>query len=145
MALSSIERIRWIIADAEGGKFYPILTDEEIEDALDLFNNDILKTASFCAGAVIRELSQKSTKEVYGDVEVWAEDRKLYLESLKQLQADPSIAIPSSFSPYAAGISVSDLEASAADEDNPRRSSFLYTNTTSEECCSNGLNFPTPV
>lgn len=145
MALNSIERIRWIIADAEGGKFYPILTDEEIEDALLLFNNDILKTASFCAGAVIRELSQKSTKEVYGDVEVWAEDRKLYLESLKQLQADPSIAIPSSFLPYAAGISVADLTASSLDTDNPRRNSFLHTGSTSEECCSNGLNFPTPV
>lgn len=142
MALTPVERIRWIIADAEGGKFYPILTDEEIEDALEIFNNDILKTASFCAGAVIRELSQKSTKEVYGDVEVWAEDRKLYLESLKQLQADPSIAIPSSFLPYAAGISVSDMTTSAADEDNPRRSSFLYTNTT--ECCD-GFTFPTSV
>ena len=142
MALTPVQRIRWIIADAEGGKFYPILTDEQIEDALETFNNNVLKTASFCAGAVIRELSQKSTKEVYGDVEVWAEDRKLYLESLKQLQADPSIAIPSSFLPYAAGISVSDMETSAADEDNPKRSSYLYTNTT--ECCD-GYDFPTSV
>lgn len=142
MALNPVQRIRWIIADAEGGKFYPILTDEQIEDALEIFNNDILKTASFCAGAVIRELSQKSTKEVYGDVEVWAEDRKLYLESLKILQADPSIAIPASFLPYAAGISVDDMTSSAADEDNPRRSSYLYTNTT--ECCD-GYDFPTSV
>lgn len=142
MALTPVQRIRWIIADAEGGKFYPILTDEQIDDALEIFNNDILKTASFCAGAVIRELSQKSTKEVYGDVEVWAEDRKLYLESLKVLQADPSIAIPASFLPYAAGTSVDDMTTSAEDEDNPRRSSYLYTNTT--ECCD-GYDFPTSV
>lgn len=142
MALTPVQRIRWIIADAEGGKFYPILTDEQIEDALEIFNNDILKTASFCAGAVIRELSQKSTKEVYGNVEIWAEDRKLYLESLKILQADPSIAIPSSFLPYAAGISVDDMTTSSADEDNPRRSSYLYTNTTE---CGDGYDFPTSV
>ena len=142
MALTPVQRIRWIIADAEGGKFYPILTNEQIEDALEIFNNDILKTASFCAGAVIRELSQMSTKERYGEVEVWAEDRKLYSDSLKQLQTDLLVAIPSSFLPYAAGISVDDMTTSAADEDNPRRSSYLYTNTT--ECCD-GYDFPTSV
>jgi hypothetical protein len=143
MALTPVERIRWIVADAEGGKFYPMLTDEQIEDALDLFSNNTLQAAAFCAGAIIRELSQKSTKEVYGDIEVWAEDRKLYLESLKALQSNPAIALPASFMPYLAGISQSDLDASADDLDNPRRKSFLYTNTT--ECEQYGFNFTTPV
>jgi len=143
MALTPVEMVRFIIADSEGGKFYPMLSDEQIEDALVLYNNDIRKAASFCAGVVIRILAQKSTKEVYGDIEVWAEDRKLYLESLKLLQNDPSITIPANFIPYAAGISVSDMGASSDDVDNPRRSSFLYTNTT--ECEQYGFNFTTPV
>jgi hypothetical protein len=143
MALTPVETVRFIIADSEGGKFYPILTDEQIEEALSLYSNDIRKAASFCAGVVIRVLSQKSTKEVYGDIEVWAEDRKLYLESLKLLQNDPSIVIPASFMPYVAGISSSDLSASQTDSDNPRRNSFLYTNTT--ECEQYGFNFTTPV
>ena len=108
-----------------------------------MFSDNIPKAASYCAGIAYRELVKKNTKEVYGDVEVWAEDKRYYLDSLKLLQNDPSALIPINFIPYAAGISVSDMEASASDVDNPRRSSFLYTNTT--ECEQHGFNFTTPV
>jgi len=137
MALSSIERIRWMVADTEGGVFYPMMTDEEIQDCLDLFNGNVMQAAYFCAGVIIRNLAQKSTKEVTGDIEVWAEDRKLYLDSLKSFISNPVISLPVGFTPYVAGISKSDLEKSAADTDNPRTSSFLYTNTTE---CGEGFN-----
>jgi hypothetical protein len=137
MALTTIERIRWLIGDRPPNRFYPLITDEEIEDALELFSNDIMRTSVACARSIAMVLSQKNTKEVYGDVEVWSEDRKQYLEALKLFISDPSTAIPTSFMPYAAGISCSDLETSAADTDNPRTTNFLYTNTTE---CSDGLN-----
>jgi hypothetical protein len=121
-----------MIADTEGGVFYPMMTDEDIQDCIGLFNGNVMQAAYFCAGVIIRNLAQKSTKEVVGDVEVWMEDRKLYLDSLKDFVSNPMIVLPTGFTPYVAGISKEDMKASAADTDNPKRDSYLFTNTT--EC-----------
>lgn len=139
MALTLIERIRWLIGDVDTNRFYPLLSDEQIEDALDLFGNNVILAAQVLAGSAVRILSQKNTKEVYGDVEVWNEDRKQYLESLKLFADNPSLTIPVDIIPYAAGISVTDFEASKADVDNPRNSSFLYNSDRGCECDGSDL------
>jgi hypothetical protein len=144
MALTPVEMVRFIIADTPDSKFYPLIKEDKgIEAVLNIYGGNIPKAAAYCAGIAYRELVKFATKEKYGDMEVWAEDKRYYLDSLQALQNDPSAILPANFMPYIAGISQSDLDTSADDLDNPRRKSFLYTNTT--ECEQYGFNFTTPV
>lgn len=128
MALTDIERIRWSIGDNPSSPFYPLLPDEVIQDFIDQNGGNLNKASIQCAYAAGITLMQKNTKEKVGEIEVWNEARKQLYDFLKDYIKNQGSSVNiSGIIPYAAGISVSDLEASAADPDNPRRYSYLYT------------------
>lgn len=78
MALSDIEVVRLLVGDnARNTQFYPILTDEEYDYFVSSASN-LREAARMAAISIAMILAQKSTREVYGDVEVWNEVSKQY-------------------------------------------------------------------
>lgn len=133
MALTNIEKVRVLIQDNGKLPFLDegtyILQDEEIEMFLELQNDDLLQAARMAAYSCALFISTVSTKELYGDVEVWSEASKQYLKALQAFTSDKSLisVIPKGVMPYAAGISVQGYLDSINDPDNPRLYDWLYT------------------
>ena len=133
MALTNIEKVRVLIQDNGKLPFLDegtyILQDEEIEMFLELQNDDLLQAARMAAYSCALFISTVSTKELYGDVEVWSEASRQYLKALQAFTSDKSLisVIPKGVMPYAAGVSVNDYLNSINDLDNPRVYDWLYT------------------
>lgn len=133
MALTNIEKVRVLIQDNGKLPFLDegtyILQDEEIEMFLELQNDDLLQAARMAAYSCALFISTVSTKELYGDVEVWSEASRQYLKALQAFTSDKSLisVIPKGVMPYAAGVSVNDYLNSINDPDNPRVYDWLYT------------------
>ena len=68
-----------------------ILQDEEIEMFLELQNDDLLQAARMAAYSCALFISTVSTKELYGDVEVWSEASRQYLKALQAFTSDKSL------------------------------------------------------
>ena len=135
MALSDIEMIRLItqdngrlpIFDPENLTF--IMTDEEIEGYLTLCNGDVLQASRWALHTMKQWISGVSTKELYGDVEVWSDFGKNYIKAADSFLNDKSLfsGLPKGLTPWAAGVSVADYWVSVTDTDNPRLYDWLYT------------------
>lgn len=135
MALSNIEMIRLItqdngrlpIFDPENPTF--IMTDEEIEGYLTMCNGDVLQASRWALRTMMHWIAGVSTKELYGDVEVWSDFAKNYIKAAEAFLNDKALfsGLPKGLMPYAAGISVADYWASVNDTDNPRLYDWLYT------------------
>lgn len=132
MALSNIEIVRFITQDNGNLPFLKvgdyIVSDEEIDWAIENYNNDVMAAARFCCHIIARWMARVNTKEIVGEVEVWNEVSKQYLNALKEFLNDKTLisVIPKGVIPYAAGVSVSDLYRSYNDPDNPRARTWLY-------------------
>lgn len=131
MALSNIEIVRFITQDNGSLPFLEpndyIVSDEEIEWAIENYNNDVMAAARFCCHVISRWMVRVNTKEIFGDVEMWNEASKQYRAALKDFLDDKTLVsvIPKGVMPYAAGISVEALLNSFSDTDNPRAYNFL--------------------
>lgn len=133
MALTNIEMIRLItqdngrlpIFDPENPTF--IMTDEEIEGYLTMCNGDVLQASRWGLRTMMAWISGVSTKELYGDVEVWSDFGKNYIKAAEAFLNDKALfsGIPKGLMPYAAGISVAELLLSYADPDNPKAYNYL--------------------
>lgn len=132
MALTEIQMVRVITQDNGRLPFLDegvyILEDEEIELFLELQDGDVLQAARMASHSIALWMSGINTKEIFGDVEMWNETAKNYLNALKLFQSDTTLisVIPKGLIPYAAGTSVRDLAASLADTDNPNIYNWLY-------------------
>ena len=136
MALSDIEMIRLITQDNGRLPIFDqddtavfIMTDEEIQGYLDLCSGDVLKAARWALHTMKQWIAGVSTKELYGDVEVWSDFGKNYIKAADAFLNDKSLfnVVTKGLMPYAAGISVADYWASINDTDNPRIYNWLYT------------------
>lgn len=119
MALTLIEQVRWRYGDTTVNPFYPVLSDDEIQDSLDRFNNNIDLAVQECAQAAAFYMACRNNREYVGDVEIWNEAGKNYKDVLKTLVSGFRGRIPNGVMPYAAGTSVADMEASFNDPDKP--------------------------
>ena len=129
MALTLIEQARLYIYDLPANEqFYPLFTDEEWQFFLDQANDDPLKAARSAAKSSFFKFATLNSKEKYGDVEAWNNAYQSYKDAVYTFANDTSLfgLVPNGAMPYAAGVSVSDLEASRADVDNPRVGNTLY-------------------
>lgn len=148
MALNNIEMIRVITQDNGRlpflGEGEYILSDEELDSYLSMNNNDVFRSARMAAYAISLWVSGINTREVTGDMEVWNDVSKNYLNALKSFLSDNSLVsvIPKGLMPYAAGVSVKDLLQSAADTDNPNVLNWLYKKpiTSCDIGCNNDYN-----
>lgn len=129
MALTLVEQVRWRYGDTTVNPFYPILSDDEIEDSLERYNNNLDATVQECAQAASFYMACRNNREYVGDVEIWNEAAKNYKDVLKVLISSFKGKIPNGVLPYAAGTSLEDLQASLEDPDKvipPLTNAVLY-------------------
>ena len=114
MALSQIEQVRLYTGqDAD----FNFLTDEEIQHFLDTYGSVRLATLQ-AARTILFKLSRNVRQRVEM-LEWYGKDAyNSYLESLNMLLKDNQFSDLSVATPYAGGISNSDIEANISDTDN---------------------------
>ncbi len=114
-ANSAVDRIRLFVGDTLA---YPEwLSDETYTYLLDKYNDNESLSAVEAAKYILAQLTHY-TRERAGEVEVYGDVYfKNYKEFLTQLIQDPTITL-SSATPYAGGISKSDMESNDCNSDN---------------------------
>jgi hypothetical protein len=110
MALSLIEQVRLYVGDTCSSPFYPVLSDDEIEFFLTKNGDNSFRAAKQAAISVYMSFAGVPVRERTGDIEVWNNLSKAYLDALNIfLKEVPSSYLESGIMPYAAGISWEDI------------------------------------
>jgi hypothetical protein len=143
MALTPIESVRLLIGDIPGSPFYPLYTDEQIQEFLDLSNQNIQQAARLAAISASFILAGWSTRERTGDIEVWNSLSTQYLKALENLINNPIQELPNGMMPYAGGISWADVCANNSNPDNVRgRLTQIKTCDSDNRCgCADDVTF----
>ncbi len=143
MALTPIESVRLLIGDIPGSPFYPLYTDEQIQEFLELSNQNIQQAARLAAISASFILAGWSTRERTGDIEVWNSLSTQYLKALENIINNPILELPNGMMPYAGGISWVDICSNNSNPDNVRsRLTQIKTCDFDNKCgCSDGVTF----
>lgn len=102
MALTPVQEVRFLIGLGEGSPFYALVSDAEIEWALEKTNGDVVAAARIVAISLSFQLAGYNTRERVGDEEIWNTVSTSYLAALKNFITDPSVLIPSGLMPWSA-------------------------------------------
>lgn len=102
MALTPVQEVRFLIGLGEGSPFYALVSNEEIEWALEKTNGDVVAAARIVAISLSFQLAGYNTRERVGDEEIWNTVSTSYLAALKNFITDPSVLIPSGLMPWSA-------------------------------------------
>lgn len=136
MALNPIESVRLLIGDIPGSPFYPLYTDEQIQEFLDLSNGNIQQAARLAAISASFILAGWSTRERTGDLEVWNSLSTQYLKALDNVINNPILELPNGMMPYAGGISWADVCANKRNPDNVRNPLTKIKTCDCDDKCS---------
>lgn len=110
MALTNIQVVRLLIGDVANSPFYPLFSDEEITEFLDLNGGNVRQAARMAAISASMQLAGWSSRERTGDIEVWSNLSTAYLKALDNLISDKGAGnLPNGLMPYAGGISWDDI------------------------------------
>lgn len=120
MALTPVEQVNLLIGNIPANPFYPIFSNEEIQQFLDLNNQSVPLAARMAAIAASFTIAGYSTRERTGDLEVWNNYASNYLKALENLISNPIDSIPNGMMPWAGGISWADVCANNHNPDNVR-------------------------
>lgn len=107
--MNDIDLLRLLIGDVPANIFYPIFTDEQLQQILDYCKNDVEKAARMAAYSAAYVISTINYREKVGEVEVWTNAGRDYLNVLKNFTENNSNPVPLDAIPYAAGISKEDM------------------------------------
>ncbi len=134
MAYTDIQKVRIEVADLDPG--FPLLADDEYSYLLEKNNNSIVRASVDAARIILLKLSQQ-TDETVSIFSVKgskaAEQYRLALELyIKNPQLNP---LYNNLQGYFGGVSISDMEANAANPDNnivenPGKTDALYQTGT---------------
>ena len=134
MAYTDIQKVRIEVADLDPG--FPLLADDEYSYLLEKNNNSIIRASVDAARIILLKLSQQ-TDETVSIFSVKgskaAEQYRLALELyIKNPQLNP---LYNNLKGYFGGVSISDMEANAANPDNnivenPGKTDELYQTGT---------------
>ena len=102
MAITPIDQVRNLIGDTPASPFYPQLSDEQIQGFLDLTGGNILAAARYAAISISMTIASYNTREKAGNIEVWNEYARNYLDALKNLISNPGNIIPGGLMPWSA-------------------------------------------
>lgn len=109
MALTPIEQVNLLIGNTISNPFYPIFSDEEIQQFLDLTNQNVYQAARMAAISASFTISGYSSRERTGDIEVWNDYAKNYLAALGNFINNPTVLIPLGLMPWSANTCPSKL------------------------------------
>lgn len=134
MALTPVEQVRLLIGDTPSSPFYPLYTDEEIQQFLDLNNNNVIAAARMAAISASFILAGWNTRERTGDIEVWNSLSTQYLKALDNFLDNPVVDLPNGMMPYAGGISWADVCANNLSPDNVRSKLTKIKTNCCDDC-----------
>lgn len=92
------------IGNTESNPYYPILSDKEVQAILDSVNSDLNAAIKKAAISASFHVISIPNREKIGDIEIWNEYSRNYLEALKTIIEDNSYLMPKGMMPYAGGI-----------------------------------------
>lgn len=139
MAMTPVQQVKLLIGDIEGSPFYPLFTDEEIQQFLDLKNQNVIAAAQMAAISASMILAGWTTRERCADIEVWSSLSSNYLKALDYLINNPSGNIPNGLMPWAGGISKREVCQNNRNPDvvqNPLE--HIFTCDSDDYCNTNG-------
>lgn len=130
MALTPVEQVRLLIGDIPSNPFYPLYTDEEIQQFLDLTNQNVFQAARLAAISASFTVAGYSTRERTGDIEVENNYAKNYLSALGNFINNPTFIIPPGLFPWSANKCPSKLMSiEVCDGDNCREATCCGTDS----------------
>jgi hypothetical protein len=145
MALTPVEQVRLLIGDIPSNPFYPLYTDEEIQQFLDLTNQNVFQAARLAAISASFTVAGYSTRERTGDIEVENNYAKNYLAALGNFINNPTFAIPPGLFPWSANKCPSKLmNIEVCDGDNCREAISCETGCGCNDCHAVGETFVYP-
>lgn len=109
MALSDVELVNLAIGNTKANPYYPILTDEEVQAILDSVDGNIALASKRAATNASFVVISIPNREKIGDIEIWNEYSRNYIEALKNVINDQTYLLPNGMMPYAGGIENSDF------------------------------------
>lgn len=135
MALTPIEQVRLLVGDTTSNPFYPILSDEEYQEFLDLNNQNVPAAAKMAAISILMLISAFPFRERVSEVEVWNNYATNYIKALTFFINNPSQLIPNGITPWAGGISREDICANNSNKDNVSSPlDSIYTCDSDDPC-----------
>jgi hypothetical protein len=143
MALTPVEQVNLLIGNTLGNPFYPIFSEEEIQQFLDLNNQNVYQAARMAAISASFTISGYNTREQTGDILVWNDYAKNYLAALGNFINNPTVLIPMGLMPWSANSCPSKLmNIEVCDGDICREAECCETGcTTGCGCTSCGETF----
>lgn len=109
MALTPVEQVRFLIGLGPTSPFADLVSNEEIEWALERTNGNVVAAARLIAISLSFQLAGYNTREKVGDEEIWNTVSTSYLAALKNFITDPGLLIPSGLMPWSANTCPSKL------------------------------------
>lgn len=142
MALTPVQQVNLLIMNVPSNPFYPIFSDEEIQQFLDLNNQNVYAAAKMAAISASFAIAGYNTREQTGDLMVWNDYGKNYLAALANFINNPSTLIPSGLMPWSANKCPSKLMSiEVCDGDNCREAKCCDAGCGCDDCHSEGQTF----
>jgi hypothetical protein len=113
--------VRLLIGDTPQSVFYPLLEDADIVALLTLEDGNVLRTARRAAITAAFLMSTQNYRERCSDIEVWNNASIEYRKVLEAfIKETGQTNLPPHLKPYAAGISIADVNAANNNPDRNR-------------------------
>lgn len=142
MALTPVEQVNLLIGNSLGNPFYPIFSNEEIQQFLDLNNQNVYAAARMAAISASFTISGYNTREQTGDILVWNDYAKNYLAALGNFINNPTTLIPMGLMPWSANSCPSKLmNIEVCDGDNCREAVCCEVGCGCDGCHAVGETF----
>lgn len=146
MALTPVQQVNLLIMNVPSNPFYPIFSEEEIQQFLDLNNQNVYAAAKMAAISASFAIAGYSTRERTGDIEVENNYSKNYLTALGNFINNPSTLIPMGLMPWSANKCPSKLMSiEVCDGDNCRESICCEVGCGCDDCRAHGPQFEYPL
>lgn len=146
MALTPVQQVNLLIMNVPSNPFYPIFSEEEIQQFLDLNNQNVYAAAKMAAISASFAIAGYSTRERTGDIEVENNYSKNYLTALGNFINNPSTLIPMGLMPWSANKCPSKLMSiEVCDGDNCKEAICCETGCACDDCRAHGPHFEYPL
>lgn len=107
--------IRLLIGDTPASPLYPLFTDDELQQFLDMSKGNVMRAARYAAISASLVLAGYNTWETTGDISVRNNIASNYLAALRYFISDGSKDIPEGLMPWSAGTNRLEVCAMARD------------------------------
>lgn len=143
MALTPVEQVNLLIGNSLGNPFYPIFSNEEIQQFLDLNNQNVYAAARMAAISASFTISGYNTREQTGDILVWNDYAKNYLAALGNFINNPTVLIPMGLMPWSANTCANSklMNIEVCDGDACREAACCETGCGCDSCHAAGDTF----